>query len=92
MDRNWTPEPWAASHAWGWINHKDGARAAICVNALAGIEDPAAALEAVRDARPLLEECGRILLQEGFIDTHSRLETADRIAKLCVKLSPLEAV
>jgi hypothetical protein len=50
MDKKWTPEPWAASHAWGWINHKDGARAAICVNACAGIEDPAAALSAARDA------------------------------------------
>lgn len=67
---DWTPEPWdARTHAFPHerfveLERPDYERARACVNALAGIPDPAAALERVRDelnrADAVCEQRGRV--------------------------------
>ena len=62
----WTPEPWEEQHVginleWVQISRADYVRAAACVNACAGLADPARFVAAQRQCVAALEAAQRYL-------------------------------
>ena len=98
MSAKHTPEPWAEPDA----NHCDTRliplvdykRARVCVNACAGIEDPA---EAIREAREALERCYQVhnaittYSPQSYEDHKANKEHCEMIKKALAKLQPKES-